>query len=53
MNLLSLVAYRNPLEEWLWESGTMYWIIALLLSVLVLSVLVAFAVWMSNDRSGR
>ena len=24
---LAIVAYRNPIEEWLWESGVAYWLI--------------------------
>ena len=23
---MTSVAYPNPLEQWLWESGTIYWI---------------------------
>lgn len=27
MNTLATVMYRNPLEEWWWESGVGYWVI--------------------------
>lgn len=35
---LAIVAYRNPIEEWLWESGVAYWLI-LGFSALVLTTL--------------
>lgn len=25
----SVVAYRNPLEQWAWESGGMWWVLGL------------------------
>lgn len=38
MNAIAIVAYRNPIEEWLWESGTAYYMI-LAFVVLVIGAL--------------
>ena len=35
--MISLIVYRNPLDEWLWESGAMFCFFAGLLIVIVSS----------------
>jgi len=47
---LAVVAYRNPIEEWLWESGVAYWII---LGLCALVVTVAGYLWVIDRKGGR
>lgn len=47
MNNLATVMYRNPMEEWLWESGVMSWGAAILLGLFALAVLFRFALYLA------
>jgi hypothetical protein len=47
---LAVVAYRNPIEEWFWESGVAYWII---LGLCALVVTVAGYLWVIDRKGGR
>ena len=37
--MISTVMYRNPLEEWWWESGLAYWAIVILACLVLGTVL--------------
>ena len=39
---MTSVAYPNPLEQWLWESGTIYWIYLIVGAPLLLILLILF-----------
>lgn len=42
---LATVMYRNPVEEWLWESGVAYWLI---LGAIALTILIFTCVYVSE-----
>lgn len=35
----SVVVYRNPFEQWMWESGTISWVAFALLTVITSTIL--------------
>ncbi len=43
---LSVVMYRNPLQEWFWESGAAYWFYGILIAL----VLAAFICLTSDNK---
>lgn len=43
--MISAVMYRNPVEEWLWESGAAYWFFGALIGYIALVV-----AWTQIDR---
>lgn len=42
VNTTSIVAYRNPAEQWLWESGALYCFIAFLVIAFLAVVFLDF-----------
>lgn len=53
----SIVAYRNPLEQWWWESGWAYWGVAAAVGFAALLVLLWVASnaleWVSDRQKKR
>lgn len=37
--MTAIVMYRNPIEEWWWESGAAFWVIGVLLGLIALFVI--------------
>lgn len=40
MNTLATVMYRNPIEEWWWESGVGFWAILVLAAIVIVALIV-------------
>lgn len=53
----SIVAYRNPLEQWWWESGLAYWGIAACVGFVAIIVLLWLMIgaldWYSRRKTRR
>ncbi len=54
MNAPAVIAYRNPMEQWLWESGVAFASISLLVGgVLLFYGAVAFSCWRDRRKWER
>ena len=49
----SVIVYRNPLEQWMWESGAVAWIGIGLALIVVVGSAIAFVKEMRNTPSHR
>lgn len=47
---IATVMYRNPLEEWLWESGVMFWVV-LIVGIIVVPFFIGL--WIAEWRRQR
>lgn len=48
-----MVAYRNPFQQWLWESGAIYVLLAVLGTILVTCWAVIAYSWWLNRKARR